>query len=466
VNAEELLTLILTTTGEAPAGSAVELRGSDPVFPTPFLIGELGAATISASALAAARLFEDRTGRKQRVRIAIDAAAAATRSSRYLQSEIPPAPRSGAAENGMYELRDGRFFYFQSVFKHHWERQLAVLGCGPDEEEIVRRVKGWDGLELEEAVVAAGAAGALVRTNEEWAAHPQSAALASLPIVEIRKIGESEPEPLGDATRPLSSVRALDLTRVLAGPTCGRTLAEHGAEVLRIGTSAFPDDEQMMRDTGHGKRSVELDLKSAEGSMRLRHLIPDADIFSEGYRPGALSALGFSPEEVAVLRPGIVYVSLCAFGHVGPWQQRRGFDSIVQSVMGIANEASGSEGAPHMASPSILDYTTGYLAAFGAMTALRRRAKAGGSYHVRVSLAKLGELLKAAGRADDAAVKARPAQLPEARVAELLTTRDTPYGHLQYLRPCAELSETPGRWDLPTTPLDNDVPEWTTSGRR
>lgn len=458
MNAQELLRVMTDAIGERPDAGTVEFLGADPILPTPFLVGELGAAAIAASALGAARLFELRSGRAQNVRVAVDAASAAMRATRYLRSSTPPATRSGGG-NGLYELADGRLFYFQRLFKHHVDRQLAVLGCGPSEEEISDAVRRWDGLELEEAVVAMGATGGFVRTPEEWAAHPQAAALSRVPLLRIERIGESDPVPLGRADRPLAGVRVLDLTRVLSGPTCGRTLAEHGADVLRVGTSAFPDNEQMMRDTGHGKRSVELDLKDDQGASTLRGLIAGADVFSQGYRPGAIAHLGFSPEEVAAVRPGIVNVSLSAFGTAGPWCDRRGFDSVVQAVTGIQHESAPGRRDRGLGA-SILDYATGYLAAFGAMVALRRRAEEGGSYLVEVSLAQTGRLLQQAGRADFDTASARPADLDANRIEELSISRMTPYGELSYLAPCAQLSLTPARWDLPTVPLDHDRPEW------
>src|ERR687893_292963 len=176
----------------------------------------------------------------------------------------------------------------------------------------------------------------MVRTMEEWARHPQAAAIASLPLMEIIKIGDSPPERLPDGDRPLSGVRVLDLTRVIAGPTCARTLAEHGADVLKISAAHLPSIGRQEYDTGHGKLSAQLDLREAKDGDILRGLVREADVFSQGYRPGTLGNKGFSPEALADLRPGIVVVSLCAFSHVGPWAPRRGFDTVVQAVSGIA----------------------------------------------------------------------------------------------------------------------------------
>jgi crotonobetainyl-CoA:carnitine CoA-transferase CaiB-like acyl-CoA transferase len=250
------------------------------------------------------------------------------------------------------------------------------------------------------------------------------------------------------------------MTRILAGPTAARTLAEHGADVLRIGADRLPDNEQMRQDTGHGKRSTELDLTTADDLAKLRTLVTGADVFSQGYRPGAFDKLGLSPEELAELRPGIIAVSLSAFGHVGPWRERRGFDSVVQAATGLAEANSVGSETPVFLPANPLDYTTGYLAAFGALVALQRRAEEGGSYLVRVSLAQTGNQLGRLPRFTHEEANSRPKELPPERLAELMTSRETPFGRLRYLAPAVQLSRTPGFWELPTAPLANDEPEW------
>jgi crotonobetainyl-CoA:carnitine CoA-transferase CaiB-like acyl-CoA transferase len=215
----------------------------------------------------------------------------------------------------------------------------------------------------------------------------------------------------------------------------------------------------MMRDTGHGKRSAALDLTTAEGTQQLEHLIAGADVFIQGYRPGSLEARGFGVDDVTAVRRGIVYVSLSAFGHAGPWSGRRGFDSVVQSANGIA-VASEKDGTPRFAPANPLDYMTGYLAAFGALVALRRRARDGGSYLVRVSLAQTGRWLAGLPRVEASAAAERPPELPRSRLDELMMTTETPFGRLRHLAPAAQLSITPPCWERPTVPLDNDPAEW------
>src|SRR5262249_59709483 len=159
----------------------------------------------------------------------------------------------------------------------------------------------------------------------------------------------------------------LDVRRVLAGATCARTLAEHGANVLKITAKHLPNLGYQEYDTGHGKLSAHLDLRQPKDAETLRGLVREADVFSQGYRPGTLGDRGFSPETLAKVRPGLVFVSLCAFGHVGPWAPRRGFDAVVQTVRCITHRQGGVVPAgrpgPQFYPVSAIDYLTGYLMA-------------------------------------------------------------------------------------------------------
>lgn len=447
--------------------SQLTWEGQDPIFPTRFRFGEAGAAAIAAGGLTAARIWESRTGVRQNVHVPIDAAAASMRSGFYLKIEpMPDQPAGDVTWNprgkvglGAFWTRDGRMVYLQRQFEYHRQRQEAVLNCEDERESMAAAIAQWDGQALEDAILAAGACAGLVRSEEEWRNHDQAKAIARLPLLEIEKIGDSPPEAWTAAPiRPLSGVRVLDLTRVLAGPTAGRTLAEHGADVLRIGSRDLLDDRTQAVDTGHGKRAAHLDLGNADDVSQLHELIREADVFSQAFRPGALEARGLGPEAVAKLRPGIVYVTLSAFGHEGPWANRRGFDSIVQNVSGIAL-ANGKDGMPR-ATPNPLDYCTGYLAAFGAMVALQRRSVEGGSYRVRVSLAQTGHWIQGLPRLSDAEFSDRPTELPEERIRELTTTYEGPLGRVTHLRPVAQMSLTASDWEHPAVPIGFNKPVW------
>jgi crotonobetainyl-CoA:carnitine CoA-transferase CaiB-like acyl-CoA transferase len=299
-----------------------------------------------------------------------------------------------------------------------------------------------------------------MRSPEEWAAHPQGRAVARLPLIEIARIGEAPPArfPAG-AEGPLSGIRVLDLTRVIAGPVCGRTLAAHGADVMRVTAPHLPGMPDLDIDTGRGKLSAALDLRAVEERERLASLVREAHVFVQGYRPGALARHGFSPEALADKRPGIVAVSLSAWGHEGPWAGRRGFDSQVQNASGInvAEAEAAGVAAPKELPAQALDHATGYLMAFGATMALLRKAREGGSWHVRVSLAQTGHWLKGLGRLQ------RGFDCPEPAGEELkalLVAMDTPFGRVTFVRHAAHLSNTPALWSRPPVPLGTHAPVW------
>jgi crotonobetainyl-CoA:carnitine CoA-transferase CaiB-like acyl-CoA transferase len=285
-----------------------------------------------------------------------------------------------------------------------------------------------------------------------------------LPLLEIVKIGDSPPEPLPEGARPLAGVRVLDLTRVLAGPTCARTLAEHGADVLKITAAHLPNIGYQEFDTGHGKLSANLDLRQPEDLETLRGLIRETDVFSQGYRPGTLGGRGLSPEALAELRPGIVFISLCAFGHVGPWASRRGFDTVIQTVSGITNRQGelfpGAEPGPQFYPVSAIDYLTGYLMAFGAMVALARRAREGGSWLVRISLAQTGRWLVSRGQVPEDQLHDVPQDFTPKEIDRWSMTSETPAGRLHHLGPVLRLSETPPFWARPSVPLGYNEPVW------
>src|SRR5436305_12089267 len=414
--AHDALRTILPVAGlpEERARTVEITGGSDPVLPTPFRIGETSAAAVAATGLAAADLWELRTGRRQEVGVDLRHATASLRSGNYLQVNGVKVRGERNEVMGMYPAKSGRWSYVHANFPNHRAAALKVLGCEESKASVRKAVAGWDALELEEAIIAAGGAGGMVRSMAEWAQHPQAAAIASLPLLEIVKIGDAPPQKLPEGDRPLSGIRVLDLTRVLAGPTCARTLAEHGADVLRITGAHLPSLGYQELDTGHGKLAAHLDLRAPGDVDILRGLVRKADVFSQGYRPGTLANRGLSPDELAAIRPGLVYVSLCAFGHAGPWASRRGFDTVVQTVSGMtirqAESVPGKTPGRQVSPVSAIDYCTGYLMAFGAMVALARRTQEGGSWLVRISLAQVGKWIVDLGEVPAATLKDIPAE--------------------------------------------------------
>lgn len=433
----------------AGIGGEAEIRGADPVLKTPYRVGTAGAAALAATGIAATELWKLRGGRDQRVAVDLGAAAASLKSTAYLKIDGRPPKALWDPFSLFYPVKEGRWVRFHTNYPHHRAAALSVLGVGEDVAAAKQAAAAWDGLALEEAIHAAGGCAALVRSAEEWATHPHSAAVAGQPLLEIERIGDAPPMPLPKAGRPLSGVRVLDQTRVLAGPTAAKTLAEHGAEVLKITAAHLPDSGEIDIDTGIGKLSAQLDLREKSDLETLRKLVAEADVFSQSYRPGALAARGFSPESLAKLRPGIVCVSLSAWGWSGPWSERRGFDSIVQCVSGMADLQGG--GKPQLLPCSAIDYVSGYLMAFGAMVALARRAKEGGSWRVRVGLARVGKWIVDRGMVDFAGVV-------EPAVGTMETV--SPAGVITHLKPVVQMSETPAYWDRPPVPLGYHRAGW------
>jgi len=448
---------------EPPAGGQVRIEGDDPVLPVRYRIGAAGAAGLAATGLAAEKLWRLRGGKRQTVSVDLRAAVAALRSARYLQVDGKPPPPMWDPFSGIYPARDGRWISIHTNFANHREAALEVLGGPADRDAAKKASAGWEAVALEDAIHAAGGCAGFVRTADEWAAHPQSQAVARQPLLEITRIGDAPRTPLPSATRPetrpLGGVRVLDLTRVLAGPTCARVLAEHGADVLKVTATHLPDSGQVDLDTGVGKLSTQIDLRTPEGADTLRALAREADVFSQSYRPGSLAARGFSPEALAALRPGIVCTTLSAWGTTGPWSARRGFDTIVQCVSGIAHSYA-SKGMPRYLPVSVIDYVSGYLMALGTMVALARRAQEGGSWLVRVSLARTGQWIVDRGSVPHSGLQGVPEEFPQDEITKLCMEVDAPDGRVRHLKPVVQMPDTPPRFTRPPVPLGYHKPQW------
>lgn len=447
-----------------PENGQVDLTGADPVFSTQFKIGEVCASVIAGIGVAVSDIWELKTGRRQNVAIDARRAAAALRSTTYMQR--PQA--DGSFENVVnqnhesmikitqpWPAKDGRWVLPHFGLPNLQAKMLKLLECEPNPDSVSRAVAKWDALDLENAIDENRVCGGMVRTNSEWLEHPHGQALAAKPIVEIIKIGDSDPEPFPEGDRPLSGIRALDLTRILAGPIAGRTMAEHGADVLMVAAEHVPQIKEHVMDTSHGKRSSFLNLSVAEDAARLKELVRDADVFSQGYRPGVLENQGFGPEELAAHRPGIVYVSISCYGADGPFSHRGGWEQVAQTMTGICND--GSPDRPTLLPAAACDYTTGYLAAYGALLALARRARDGGSYHVRVSLCQSGMFIYRQGKT---AFDQPNMNLSDAELAQLRIDSEPKHGPLRHLGPVLHLSETQPHWVRPTPVLGGDTPEW------
>ena len=440
------------------ASDLPEISGADPVVRTRYRVGTAGAAALAALGLAAARFGELRGLPRQRVAVDLRAAAASLRSARYLRIGGRPPPPQWDPLSGFFPVRDG-WISIHCNFPNHRNAALEVLQAEANRQEAEKKSAAWYGEALEDAIHAAGGCAGFVRSAAEWQRHAQAQAVAARPLIEIVRVADAPPERVSKGARPLEGIRVLDLTRVLAGPTCARSLAEHGADVLKISAAHLADSGPMDVDTGIGKLSARLDLRSGDDRAKLERLVAESDVFSQSYRPGTLAARGFSAEALAALRPGIVCVSLSAWDTTGPWRARRGFDSIVQSVSGMA-ALSARDGRPQYLPVSAIDYVSGYLMAFGATVALERRAREGGSWLVRVALARVGQWIADRGILPQNTLDEVPAELPDQELQALMAEMETPAGTIRYLRPVVRLSHTPPHWSRPPVPLGTHAAAW------
>jgi crotonobetainyl-CoA:carnitine CoA-transferase CaiB-like acyl-CoA transferase len=442
---------------ELAAETDLTIEGDDPVLESPFRVAEVAATALGLVGQEANRIWQMRGGRPQSLSVDLRHAAASLRSYEQLKVDRPEPlpPRNPPPVTAIYECSDSRFIHLHGSFTHA-PGILEELGLGltATREDIAAATRQRVSWELEDALAAKGLCNAVCRTNDEWLAHPQGALLATKPVVEVTKIGDGPLQPLGEGPRPLSGVRVLDLTRVLAGPTCARTLAEHGADVLHIASPSLPTIERFEMDTGHGKRQAYIDLTDPAQAETLFDLVREAGVFSQGFQYRSLERRGLGPQQLAAIRPGIIYVSENAFGIDGPWQERPGWEQLAQATTGVC-VVQGGEGSPVLAPAAMNDYTTGYLAALGTMVALQRRATEGGSWAVKVSLSQTSMWYYRAGHHLD-----RTTATGLGDVTPFLETHPTDYGTMTHLRPPLRMSDTMPRWEQPTAPLGTHGPAW------
>lgn len=436
--------------------------GQEPVLPSSFPVATALQASLGAAALAAACIGQARGGPRQAV--SVDAADV-VREASGLFSIDGRRPALWDPIAGLYRCGDGGHVRLHTNFVHHRDGVLRLLGLlgqpdgsATDRAAVAQALQGWQALTFEQAAADAGLVVAAVRTFEQWDAHAQAAAIAAQPLLAIERRGNAPPPawtPLHAGARPLQGVRVLDLTRILAGPVAGRTLAAYGADVMLVNGPQLPNIEAIA-DTSRGKLSVHVDLKTAAGRDTLRGLVHEADVLLQGYRPGALAALGFGPDEMLRLNPALVCVSLSAYGETGPWAGRRGFDSLVQTASGFNHAEAEAFGAaePKALPLQVLDYSAGFLLAFGAQAALLRRAAEGGGWQLRVTLARTGLWLRSLGRLQGFAAIGWPA------IDDALQTEAGGFGTLQAVRHAARFSHTPPAWTRPSMPPGSHPPVW------
>ncbi|GAA4474390.1 CoA transferase [Rhodococcus olei] len=415
--------------------------------PSGFLASRLPTAALalgSVGALASAvnRLLASRGRDPHPWPLDAERVAASFAGDRVMRVDAEPVA-GFAPMSGFFAASDG-WVRTHANYPHHRTRLLAALDLPADADPgtVSTRIGELTAQDVEDRCADADAVAARVRTEREWAEHPQGLASADGPLVS--STATSAPPSVvalsvADPARPLAGLRVLDLTRVLAGPVAARDLALLGAQVLRVDPPHLHEIDWQHRDTGQGKRSTLLDLTVAEELETLRELLSTADVLVTGYRPGSLDRFGLHE------RPGLVHASVSAWGTTGPWAGRRGFDSIVQAASGISLVEGGVH--PGALPVQALDHASGHLLAAGIVDALALRGTGGGGREVSVSLARTARtLLDLTGRVGDPTEALAPGPAAVVTHGAITTARPALPGHPEYPFPAHDWGADAPHW--------------------
>ncbi|WP_168073837.1 CoA transferase [Caulobacter sp. SSI4214] len=463
---------VLASVGLAPEGSGGEIRfvGADPVISSPWPLATMAAVSLMAKAVAVADLWRLRTGQGQDLSVNLGQVLHRLcpfydKKWELLNGYAPGAPSDPAnpfMPSHMYQTRDGRWIQLLNIYPRTKTAMLGFLGCNDDPRAIAEAVRRWDAFALEEAVNRAGLQATVVRTVEEFLQTEQFQYLKTLPLVEVLKIGDSEPVAFTpDAKTPLDGVRAIGLGHVIAGSGLGRALAYHGADVLNLWRPNDFEMDLVYYSANVGMRSATLDFAQPAERARLDAMIAHADVFFANRRPGYLEKFDLTAEQMAQAHPGLIHVDMSLYGWDGPWAGRTGFDQNAGGVSGVL-ALEGSPQRPRLTEIFVVnDYAMSWIASVAVAAALKRRALEGGSYRIRICLARLSLWLLEMGVFDKAYAKAVAGQpggheyLPPD-----LFQADTPCGHYQGVTDQVTMSATPGHYAVPLVPRGASRLEW------
>ncbi len=444
-------------THSEPGGSsllaALRVEG-DEALPSWFAVTELAVASLGMAGLQLARLAAG-DGRET-LAIPVNARRASLWFGTTLHPQGWQMPTLWDAIAGDYRTADG-WIRLHTNAPHHRAAALAVLGTAGERAQVQKAVGQWKAQELESAVVAAGGCAAEMRSLENWALHPQGHAVAEEPLMHWKQEGAvaADPTPVA-AAAPLTGIRILDLTRILAGPIASRFLASFGADVLRVDPPGW-DEPGVIPEVTLGKRCAGLDLRQPDDRQVFETLLADADVLLHGYRPGALEALGYGSAARRKMNPGLIDVSLCAYGWSGPWAGRRGYDSLVQMSAGIADYGRRQEGSdrPFPLPIQALDHATGYLLAAAVLHALDQRRRTGAVLSARSSLARVAHLLSTTRKTEKSGCIAGAVEADLDNAIEA-----TAWGSARRVRFPLTIDGIQPQWRNPAGRLHTAAPKW------
>ncbi len=452
-------------------GGQITFAGMDPIRPTHIKVGCASASIAGANAIASAIIWKQRSGESQDIHVDLrkayvtqspwqDVLAGCT-----LVNGTPQMMGGNVGELGTHILptRDGRFVVLTSLYSSNTERIMSLLDSGTLPRQLERATRKWDALDLENAAQDAGVPLVICRTRTEYQSTEQYRHNVAAPLIQIEKIGDSEPEPLPPAARPLSGIRALGMVHVVAGPAVLRQLAAQGADCLNLNTLNWIEEPTMYWQTQAGIRQAYLDARNDANRKAIYNLVRDADVFVENLRPHMADKQGLSAETLAQYRPGIIYVAAKLNAPTGPWADWMGYDFTAAGQCGLFCDIGSADQPqlPHGVNV-VCDFLTGYLASIGVQAALLRRAIEGGSYKVTVTLAQTIMFEQALGLVDNKSLLDLESLGPEHQpIKPNLQTGQTAFGEFTRLGSQVEMSKTPEYWENPIiSPIGSSKPEW------
>ncbi len=427
--------------------------GPEHVLPSVFDVTSFAASTIGVATLAALEFKELRLKEKSELKASVDsfhASIAFKGDFKPLGWEIPPVWDPFA---GDYETKNG-WIRLHTNYTYHRDAVFQVLGVCNTKEELAEKVRALDGEKLEAAVVAAGGCAAVMYEREVWGSHPHGKIAGNEPMLHfsLHKKGEIFLEKIEKDEAPLKEVRVLDMTRVIAGPTCTKFLSAHGASVLRIDPPNFEEVPALIPETSVGKKRAFLDLTTPEGKKHFEVLIKQAHVFVHGLRPDALEKLGFNEQKIYQLNPNIILATLDAYGFQGPWKNRRGFDSLVQMSSGIAHAGAMAKktNRPTPLPVQSLDFGVGYLLAAAVIRALTELQERQTLHNIKASLVGASNTLSAfTGNLTIASPASES-------YAHLMIKENSHWGELLRVKCPGTINDKYAEWKIPAGPLGSD----------
>ncbi|KAK4495491.1 hypothetical protein PRZ48_013823 [Zasmidium cellare] len=451
---------------------SVQLDESGHELASSYKLSHLAQASIALSALAAAlNDAQHNSTPVPAINVPLEHASVEFATEHLYFLDGKPAENKWGPLGGLHKTKDGYVRIHDNLINHRLAL-LRILGLPDDStrEQVAEKILDWKSVDLERAGIDNKAVIYTLRSEDEWNATPQGQAVPDFPV-SIKKIssggdaGFPSHMPSG-ADRCLRGLRIVELSRIIAAPVAGKTLAAHGADVLWVTSPSLPDRPMTDIDVNRGKRSISIDLNNPKDKEALFELIKDADVFLQSYRPGSLARRGLSPAELIKIRPGLICANLAAWGTEGPWKENRGFDSMVQTASGMnvseAQHFDSSGATPAKTLPlQALDHASGYLLAAGIAAAVYKRAVKGGSWQVDVTLAGTMKYLKSLGQLPGKEGFGEGKKLPkELLTDEMMETKESGYGSLKAVKHSARVEGKQPGWDFMPKPHGGYEPRW------